>query len=112
MASVRSVSSPVSELEPVFPSTEDSFSASPPVRATRRARRVSGRAVATLTALAIVGTLGGSGAPLASANAHQLQSRAAALQARWGQMVADGVPRSDLAGLEAEVKSATALQVF
>jgi len=73
---------------------------------------IRGRAAATLTALAIVSTLGGSGVPLASANAQHLQSRASDLHARWGQMIADGVPSSDLAALQSEWTAATALQIF
>jgi hypothetical protein len=105
------MSSPAGQLEAVYPGV-DGTAVPRRVRQVLVRQSIRGRAVATLMAVAIVSTLGGSGVPLASANAQHLQTRAADLHARWKQMVADGVPSSDLAALQAEWKAATAIKVF
>ena len=101
------MSSPACQLETVFPVVDGPAAPRRAHQALLLRHTIRGRAAATLTALAIVSTLGGSGVPLASANAQHLQSRATDLHARWGQMIADGVPSSDLAALQSEWTAAT-----
>lgn len=73
---------------------------------------LSRRLVASVVAAAILVTVGGSGVPLASAGAHNLQALADALKARWAKMVAEGVPADDVAPLERQWSGATETRVF
>ena len=66
-----------------------------------RARRIPNRLVAVVLLVAIFSTLGGGGVADVG-NAFVLQSRAAALHARWQVMRAQGIPDADLAQLEQE----------
>jgi uncharacterized protein YvpB len=63
-----------------------------------------------LSAFVVIGAillgLGMVGTPFAPGGAYALQAKAATLNARWSQMVADGVPSADLAALQQESANA------
>jgi uncharacterized protein YvpB len=63
-------------------------------------------ASAFVVIIAILLGLGMVGTPFAPGGAYALQAKAGALDARWGQMVADGVPSVDLAALQQESANA------
>jgi uncharacterized protein YvpB len=67
-------------------------------RAGARARRTT----ALLVVVAVMNTVGGSGLLYYSRSPFVVQARASALQARWTEMVTQGVPASDLAALRQE----------
>ncbi len=64
------------------------------------------RASALVVIVAILATLGIAASPFALGGAFGLESKAGALNARWNQMVAEGVPSSDLMGLRRELAGA------
>ena len=61
------------------------------------------RATALLMVVALLTAVGGSGLLAYSGSPFVLQARASTLQARWTEMVAQGVPPSDLAALQHEL---------
>jgi uncharacterized protein YvpB len=60
------------------------------------------RASALVVMVAILASLGIAASPFTPGGAFGLESRASALNARWAQMEVEGVPSSDLAGLQRE----------
>jgi uncharacterized protein YvpB len=60
------------------------------------------QAPAALVIVAVLATLGIAASPFTPGGAFGLESKANALNARWNQMVVQGVPDSDLAGLRRE----------
>ncbi len=60
------------------------------------------RASAFVVMVAIMASLGIAGSPFAPGGAFGLEAKASALNARWNQMVAEGVPSSELVGLQQE----------
>lgn len=64
------------------------------------------RASALVVIVAILASLGIAASPFTPGGAFGLESKASALNARWTQMVAQGVPSSDLAALRQESASA------
>lgn len=60
------------------------------------------RAFALVVIVAILASLGIAASPFTPGGAFGLESKASALNARWNQMAAEGVPSSDLAGLQRE----------
>ena len=60
------------------------------------------RASALVVMVAILASLGIAASPFTPSGAFGLESKASALNARWNQMVAEGVPSSDLAALQQE----------
>ena len=105
------MSTPAGRLETAVPAPETPKAPEGSARAVR-ARLLPRRVVATLIVFLTLSTLGGSGVPFASAAAHRVQSQADALHVRWSEMVADGVPNTDLAALQAEWTGATQARIF
>jgi uncharacterized protein YvpB len=70
------------------------------------ARALARRTTALVIVVVVLNTVGGSGLMVIAGSPFELQSRATALQARWTDMVAQGVPPSDLAALQQELAGA------
>src|ERR1700687_4452024 len=73
-----------------------------PIGAPSIRRRTASKLWAGVLAVSLLMSLGGSGGLFDSGVAFALQARAAALHLRWADMIANGIPASDLATLKQE----------
>jgi uncharacterized protein YvpB len=76
------------------------------------ARALPRQAFASVLIIAVLATLGGTGHALDSGSGFTLQSRAGALHDRWDEMIAQGVPGSELAALQQQWDAADRYKLF